>query len=538
MKLKTIRLMFLFAVPIAFAAIGAGENSSSSHFNVREFGAAGDGVTLDTKAIQRAVDQCSIRGGVVLFTPGKYLTGSVELKSNVELHLQSGAIILGSTRLSDYFERVPKLHSYNDVYLKHSLFYAEGQSRIAITGRGVIDGQGGRFPVIANEKPARYLNRPFLFRFVECRNITVEGVTLQNSAMWMQHYLACDGLTIRGITVMNHANKNNDMMDIDGCRNVVISDCTGDTDDDAITLKSTSERITENVVISNCVVSSHCNAIKTGTESTGGFRNIAISNMVVKPSAVTTNFYGKPAGIGGIVLTQVDGGIMDGVTISNAVIDGPEVPIFVRLGNRARKHWDGAPKPGVGTLKNVAISNVLARNAGTTGCPITGLPDHPVEGLSLNNIRIDFRGAVKSPPLHWPGEMEDQYPEATMFGTLPSYGFAVRHVRGFQARDLTLTCDSQETRPVLRLDDVVDARIEHLDAPVFADAALVLERVIGLALIGSTMRGTSKVLYKLIGDRNARISAVGNDARGIRSICEPADAIGRAVFPSNNQTAK
>ena len=265
-------------------------------FNVRSYGAVGDGSTNDRDALQRAIDSCARTGGTVWFPPGKYLTGSLELYDDVDLYVGRGATILGSTNLRDYREYIPKIPSYNDLFLRHSLLYAEGKHNISLRGEGTIDGQGSAFLVTTKVKPDRYKNRPYVIRFVGCKNVTVQDVTLQNSAMWMQQYLACEDVEIRGIRVYNHANLNNDMIDIDGCRNVVMADCIGDTEDDAITLKSTSPFITENVVITNCVVSSHCNAIKTGTESTGGFRNIAVSNIVIKPSAVTEGRVGHPAG--------------------------------------------------------------------------------------------------------------------------------------------------------------------------------------------------------------------------------------------------
>jgi len=186
----------------------------------------------------------------------------------------------------------------------------------------------------------------------------------------MQHYLACDDVTIRGIHVYNHSNKNNDMIDIDGCRNVHISGCTGDSDDDALTIKSTSGRISENITVTNCIFSSHCNAIKCGTESGGGFRNITISNCIVKPSVSPTKIYGAYKGDGGIALEVVDGGIMENVKIDNIVIDGPQVPIFIRLGNRARAYRkDQGPIP-VGTLQGVTLSNITATASRTPDVPL------------------------------------------------------------------------------------------------------------------------------------------------------------------------
>jgi polygalacturonase len=531
---RIISFLVMVCLGTSFAL---GQAEAARSFDVYAFGAAGDGVTLDTKAIQSAVDKCAELGGVVVFSRGIFLTGSIELRSNVELRVQTGSTILGSPDIADYFERIPKLKSYNNVFLRHSLFYAEGQSNISITGSGTIDGQGAQFKVLTKEKPARYKNRPYLIRFVECSNVTVKDVTLKNSASWMQHYLACNDVIIRGIRVINHSNQNNDMMDVDGCRNVVIADCLGDTDDDGITLKSTSERITENVSISNCVLSSHCNAIKAGTESTGGFRNITISNMVVKPSSVVTTTFGKFGGISGISLEVVDGGIMEGVSISNVVIDGPEVPIFIRLGNRGRKHWEGAPQPGIGSMKGISLSHIVAYNVKSTGCSITGITGHNVEDVTLADIRLTFAGGVDKEPGIKPDELADQYPEATMWGTLPAYGFFVRHVQGLTMHDLSVGFQQEDIRAALVLSDVSDVRIDRSDMMISskAGAVIVLEKVSGLTVAGSVAKGNAGSMVKLIGDENARISLIGNDLRGVQAACEPANAIGRIVYSSGNQ---
>jgi len=440
-----------------------GEDQPHRLFDVRAFGAVGDGVTNDRSTIQRAADSCAVAGGTVLFPPGTYLTGSIELGSNVELYLQRGATILGSTRLSDYTEHSPALRSYNDLFLKHSLFYAERKTNISLRGEGTIDGQGSAFLVTTRQKPDRYKNRPFVIRFVECRNVTVSGLTLRNSAMWMQQYLACEELTIRGIRVWNHANQNNDMMDIDGCRNVVVADCVGDTEDDAITLKSTSARVTENVTITNCIISSHCNAIKTGTESTGGFRNITVSNIVVKPSANRVALVGFPSGISGISLATVDGGLLERVSITGCVIDGPQVPIFIRLGNRGRKHAPDAPEPGIGTVRDISISDVTAVAGAPIGCSISGIPGHPVERIRLSNISITFPGGgTAADAAGIPEEAVDQYPEGTHWGRLPAYGFYIRHASDVRLTNLSIRVVVPDSRPVIVAADVSDITITGL----------------------------------------------------------------------------
>jgi polygalacturonase len=174
-------------------------------FDVYDYGAAGDGVTLDTEAIQAAVDDCARSGGgKVYLHNGRFLSGTICLKDNVTLYVGPGATLLGSTDLNDYPVTIPKHRSYTDYYVEQSLIYAEGAENIGIAGRGVIDGQGPLFPKTHYSKKGR----PFVIRFVECRNVRVEDVTLRNSAMWMQQYLACESVVIRGISIWNHGNEN------------------------------------------------------------------------------------------------------------------------------------------------------------------------------------------------------------------------------------------------------------------------------------------------------------------------------------------
>ncbi len=437
------------------ALLLSGCQKSPTGYNVIGFGASGDGVTLDTEAIQSAMDACTkAGGGTVVLPAGTYLSGTLMLREHVNLHLEEGAILLGSTNLEDYPEiksQVP--HYYQDVVLR-SLIFGENLSHVSITGKGTIDGQGAAFVVTTKKKPDRYLDRPYIIRMIACKNVQVQGINMRNSAMWMQHYLACENLTVSGINVYNHDNQNNDMIDIDGCRNVIISDCYGDTDDDALTFKSTSEYPCENITVTGCVLSSHCNAIKCGTESTGGFKNIAISNCVIKPSADDDPIFGLRNGISGISLEIVDGGIMDGITISNISMDGPEVPLFIRLGNRARKHIPEAETPPVGMLSNVMISQVIAKNAGKTGCSITGIPGHPARNIRLSNMILEFSGGVGEPvlPSDIP-ELVDQYPESTMFGQLPAYAFFIRHAEDISLSDITAsTLDPDIRKPLISQD--------------------------------------------------------------------------------------
>jgi polygalacturonase len=288
----------------------------------------------------------------------------------------------------------------------------------------------------------------------------------------MQHYRNCDGLTIRGIQVFNHVSFNNDGLDVDGCRNVVIADSTIDSDDDGVCLKSLSQRSCRNVTISNCTISSHCNAIKMGTESGGGFQNITIRDCRIFSPRHSQVTYGKQRGLAGIALEIVDGGRMDAIAISNIRIEGVTTAIFLRLGDRGRTFGSAAAKPPVGTLTNVTLRKIVATKVSPVGCSITGLPGHPVENVSLADIRLNFEGggtaarAVTKVP-----ERPDGYPECTMFGTLPAYGFYCRHVKNLSLSNVVLRTDQPDLRHCMVFDDAENVVVDGLDAQYASGAA-------------------------------------------------------------------
>ena len=271
------------------------------------------------------------------------------------------------------------------------------RKNISITGKGTwIDGKGkgrkGRISGLGGDRNGRPRN----ILFISCKDVHVEGITMRNSALWNQHYLNCEDVTIDHIKVYNHSNGNNDGIDIDGCRRFILSNSIIDSDDDGIVLKSTGTAPCENVIISNCIVSSFANAIKCGTESTGGRKNISISDCIVKPSRHTGERILKstPSGITAISLEIVDGGIMDGVTINNVLIEGTECPLYIRLANRGRQYPDDAPVPPVGRMRNIQISNITAYGTGNFCSSITGIENAKIENIYLNNIRFMNRGGL------------------------------------------------------------------------------------------------------------------------------------------------
>jgi hypothetical protein len=434
--------------------------SSERTTDIRDFGAKPDGKTLCSDAVQKAIDRAAGQGGgTVVVPPGTWLCSTVCLASHITLQLEAGAVLMGSRNRDDYLRaKKPSDGESSHAARSWSLIAGEGLEDIGIVGPGTIDVQGDAFRVKEG-------NRPKGIHLVDCRDVRVENINMRNAGSWMQHYRGCERLAIRGVRVFNHVAYNNDGMNIDSCRDVTISDCRIDSDDDGLVLKSLSLRPCENVTVSNCVVSSHCNAIKMGTESAGGFKNITISNCAVQSPQKTKHTYGRDRGLAGIALEIVDGGTLERVTISNIAIQGVSVPIFMRLGNRARQYEGMEEKPGMGTFRQVILSNIVATGVSPVGCSITGLPGCPIEGVTLSNIRLGFEGGgTCEDAARQIAERPDAYPESTMFGTLPAYGFYCRHVKDLVFDQIALRTEARDLRPAMVFDDAEGLTLEGLDA--------------------------------------------------------------------------
>ncbi len=441
-------------------------------YDPRDFGAVADGKSLDTAAFQAAIDSASADGGgTVTVSPGRYAIGSIFLKNGVTLHLQRGAVLLGSTRQADY-KRPPEWAGYETRYpeqLAHALILGIGQHDIAITGEGTIDGRGRavvedvrkRFPPGETHPDHGGLYRPMLILFARCRDVRVCDVTLRDPAYWTQCYTECDNVHIHGITVRSHAWWNNDGLDIADSRRVRISDCDIDSADDGICLKSDKVPV-EDVVISNCVIRSWANAFKCGTLSGGGFRNICVSNLAI-----------CGAGHSGIALESVDGGALDGVSIQNVTMHKVRHGLLIRLGGRLRSN---AQRTTPGEIRRVKISNLVAEvfdgdpDAGehlaapkatyphnSFPCIIAGLPGHPVCDVTLDNVHLTLPGGgdpgVACVELDEVPENARGYPEYNMFGELPASAFFIRHARDVRFRDVKVTLKRPDFRPPITVGD-------------------------------------------------------------------------------------
>lgn len=472
----------LFGQDIQDLVAAANTAARAEVFNVRGYGAIGDGVAMDTEAVQRTIDACYAEGGgIVRIPPGDFQIGTIHLRSNITLSFDYGASLLGSPNIADY-----PTEGLNDPREggPHCLIYAENASNITIEGLGVIDGRGTpeNFPRTRSGGRERSI-RPRLLRMVNCDQLTFSGVTYKRPAFWGLHLIDCKNIHFNAVTIrFRNNNYNNDGIDLDGCENVLIENCDIDSGDDAICLKSTLHPC-RNIVVRGCKVTSNTAPLKFGTSSRGGFIDVSVTNCY---------FYNSP--MGAIKLQLVDGGRLENVDISRIVMEEVGNPIFIRLGNRGRTYTkrtkgsqgadvqsEGAP---IGTLKNIRISDVVAEvtvedrakaaraayknlkvdtSPGVTDAEksksgpimITGIPGHYVENVVLENIEISYPGGgTRDEAERVVPEDIARYPEQFFFGVLPAWGAYIRHARNVEFVNVDLKTRTIDARKKMYLEDV------------------------------------------------------------------------------------
>jgi polygalacturonase len=461
--------------------------AASLAISVRDVGATGDGKTIDSNAINSAIDKAaSNSGGTVFFPAGNYLCYSIHLKSNVSLYLDQGAIIIaadppaaGQAGGYDHPEPKQAWEDYQDFGHNHwhdSLIWGEGLHDISILGPGRIWGRGlskgyGPGPTSGNPGVA---NKTISLKL--CHNVLLKDFQILHGGWFGILATGVDNLTIDGLTI----DTNRDGMDIDCCRNVRVSNCAVNSPwDDAIVPKSSFAlgyaRSTENVLITNCYVTGtyvegtmldgtwklfdasekipRTGRIKLGTESNGGFKNIVITNCVFE-------------GCSGFALESEDGALLEDITISNITMrDIATAPIFMRLGSRLR----GPAGTQVGAVRRVLISNIVCSNANSElSSIISGVPGHPIEDVTLTNLYIQHRGGgTKGQAALVPPEKEAAYPDPPMFGPMPSQGFFIRHAKNIEISNVRIVSMSLDERPSFVLQDVDGAdffRIRTVEA--------------------------------------------------------------------------
>lgn len=501
------RMKMTFSPGLALLALcvavfpGRGE---AKDINIVTAGAKPGDAALVTEILQRAIDEVSAAGGGTVIIPtGTFISAPVQLRSHVTLRLERGAVLQASPN-PEHGRRARGFVS------------AEGCENIGLEGPGIIDGNGGVY-----EQRDSAPGRPNLVFLRDSRQVLIRDVTLRNAASWTCRLLGCDGVQVRSIRIYSHGGYNNDGIDIDS-RNVVVSDCLIDCDDDGICFKSDSTTPCENVVVTNCVVASNCNLIKMGTASIGGFKNISISNCVLRAASEDNRRRWKKSvagvaldttGISGIALEIVDGGVMDQVTITNIAMTGVQTPIFMRLGNRRN-----AP----GQVRNVIISNITARTESLISSSITGIPGHRVEGVVLRDILIDVlgNGTAEHAARAVPEKLKD-YPENRMFGhSLPAYGLYVRHVQGLTLDNVQFKLRNPDARPAIVLEDAHQVDLRSLRAAPSTPAApvLVLRESSQVLVSGFRTAEPLKQFARLESCAAGALTLVANDLTGVEQV--------------------
>jgi hypothetical protein len=433
---------------------------ANAQYDVKKYGAKGDGITLDTRSIQNAIDEAHVNGGgVVEISTGTYKIGTLILKDNIDLYLQPGAVLLGSPDYRDYTEIIHKFDSRtNGLYAKYFMIFAEGAKNISISGAGTIHGNG-----LENFQATRPQNlRPYMIRLVNCQNISINDVFLLESANWTLHLLGCRNVNIDGIEIVTTADGNRDGLDIDACQRVRVSNSRIATTDDAIVMKATCDVLCQDIAITNCILSSGGSAIKTGTESNGGFKNISVSNCVIKDVEVHA----------GIELMTVDGGILQNIVLENLTMDNVATPLFIRIGIRSRPYKQGQYVDKIDDVKDIYLNNISVINA-TLPSSIMGLHHKKIKNISINNYSVRYSETQKSTPYNEVPFEEFSYPAANVFKNLPAYGLYCRNVEELHLDNVAMYPAENEARPAFTFDRVnnlelfsIKAGCEDLSTPM------------------------------------------------------------------------
>ncbi len=473
-------------------------------YNVRDYGACGDGQTLDTRAIQSAIEACAQHGGGTVFFPaGQYVTGSLFLQSHLTLHLDAGAVLLGSEDPADY-PVITNRWEGAEQSTYASLITGRDLCNIAIVGRGTIDGRGRhwwqRFTAGTLDHP-----RPRLISFTNCTDVLIEGITATNSPSWTINPVRCSNVTVNQVTIVNPADSpNTDGINPDSCSEVRISNCYVSVGDDCITIKAGSEAEAAdkrapctNVTVTNCIMAHGHGGVVIGSEMSGGVRNVVISNCV---------FIGTDRGIR-LKSRRGRGGLVEDIRISNIVMTDVLCPFTMNLYYGCGA-WgdptvsDKRPQPvtaGTPHFRRIQLSHITAREVKVAAAFLYGLAEMPVEDISLSDISISMSPAT-----------EAGYPEmADDMELMQRAGFFVRHARGLQLHHVEVNGQLGAAFQVIDSSDVelngCTTRTPDSDAPI-----VHLDNVDHAFVHGCRAHPGTPVFLRVAGERSADIVLRGN----------------------------
>ena len=449
MKINRLTLNTILLVLFS-ATTGLGART----FDVRDFGAVADGKTLNTPSIQKAIDKCSESGGgvVLLAGGGKYVSGTLYMKSYVTLRVDNGTTLLGSPKYDDYATDTHKNMYKNEPHMDRCFIFAKNQTSFAIEGHGVIDGNGHKQHFRARQ------GRPMMLRFVECEDIQINDISLINPAAWASAWLYCNNIRVDGITILSRVNGNGDGLDFDGCRNVRVSNSNFDNSDDCICLQtSRPDKPCRDVVIANCVFSTKWGGIRIGLLSRGDISSVTVNNCTFRDIQDS-----------GLKIQQCEGGEMSNMVFSNLVMENVPRPIFMTFcQQRACVDTPEGEYEPLKTMHNFMFQNIVVDNRRTgkdSAFFLTGFPGHQIQDVSIKDVQFLVSGggtrddAEKEVKEYTLDVLDGWWPEFSRVGTLPAHGIFARHMDSLTVENVTIRTMGSDERPAAVFKDVSNLR--------------------------------------------------------------------------------